>query len=301
MRCLLTGLALWLASQTVFAQEDLLALVPDENANKKQFVTNAFKSTRIVNTQSMDQLNAGVLDVRILHRFGTFNGGLGNLYGFDQANMRLGFDYAVSNRIMMGVGRSNVNKELDGFVRYRMIWQSTGHRSIPFSVVLVGGSTLNTLPYADPTRVNFFTSRMAFFYQVLIGRKFSERLTLQVSPTVVHTNLVATPADKNDVYSIGFGGRFKLSKRVALNWDYQYVLPGYLSPGYYNFAALGFDIETGGHVFQLHVTNSIGMNERAFIVNTSDQVTSMGLRLGFNLSRVFTVSHKNRSNEGVGR
>ncbi len=293
MRKLVALLAFGLASCSLYAQ-DLLSLVEDDARKKKQFVTNAFKSTRIVNTHSVEQLSAGVLDVRILHRFGTFSGGLNSLYGFDQANMRLGFDYGISNRIMIGVGRSNVNKELDGFLKYRMIWQGTGTGSFPFSFSVVAGSTINTMPYADPNKVNFFSSRMAFYYQILIARKFSEKLTLQVSPTVVHTNLVTTPADKNDVYSIGFGGRFKLTKRVTFNWDYQYVLPGYLSAGNYNFAAVGFDIETGGHVFQLHVTNAIGMNERAFITNTTDQINNMGLRLGFNLSRVFTVSHKNR-------
>lgn len=279
------------------AQDDLLSLLGDDTQNKKQFTTNAFKTTRIVNTHAVEFLSAGVLDVRILHRFGTFNGGLDNLYGFDQANMRLGFDYGISKRLMIGIGRSNVNKELDGFLKYRLIWQSTGPGSLPFSLVVVAGSTLNTMPYPDPTRVNFYSSRMSFYYQVLIARKFSERFTLQITPTVIHRNLVATEADKNDVYSIGLGGRFKLSKRVSFNWDYQYVLPGYLPPGYYNYAAVGFDIETGGHVFQLHVTNSIGMNEHAFITQTTDNINNMGLRLGFNLSRVFTLSHKNRESK----
>jgi len=279
------------------AQDDLLSLVGDDTKKKKEFITNAFKSTRIVNTHSAEFLGAGVMDVRILHRFGTFNSGLDNLYGFDQANMRLGFDYGISKRLMIGVGRSNVNKELDGFLKYRLIWQGTGSGSLPFSFAIVGGSTLNTMPYPDPSRVNFYSSRMAFYYQVLIARKFSERFTLQITPTVVHRNLVATETDKNDVYSIGFGGRYKLSKRVSFNWDYQYVLPGNLPPGYYNYAALGFDIETGGHVFQLHVTNSIGMNERAFITQTTDNISNMGLRLGFNLSRVFTISQKNRPSE----
>jgi predicted porin len=295
MKTFLVSLTFGFFGYAAVAQDDLLSLVDDDSKEKKQFVTNAFKSTRIVNTHAAEHLSAGVLDVRILHRFGTFNGGLDNLYGFDQANMRLGFDYGLSNRVMIGVGRSNINRELDGFVKYRMIWQATGKGSLPFSLELVAGTTLNTMPYSDPSRVNFYSSRMAFYYQVLIARKFSENLTLQLTPSVVHINLVATPADQNDVYSIGFGGRYKISKRVSINWDYQYVLPGYLSTGNYNFAAVGFDIETGGHVFQLHITNGMGMNERAFITSTTDQINNMGLRLGFNLSRVFTVSHKNRT------
>lgn len=282
-------LALFVVSPAV-AQDDLLSLV--EDAPKKEFVTSAFKSTRIVNTHSAELLRAGSLDVRILHRFGTINSGPNNLYGLDQANMRLGFDYGVTDRFMIGVGRSNVNKELDGFLKYRLIWQSTGPGSIPVSVVVVSGATLTTAPYANPTRENFFTSRMAYYWQLLIARKFSEKLTIQLTPSLVHRNMVPTASDMNDVFSVGFGGRLKLSKRMSFNWDYQYVLPGFLSSGFNNFAAIGVDIETGGHVFQLHITNSVGMNERAFITGTTDRISEMGLRLGFNLSRVFTLSHR---------
>jgi hypothetical protein len=290
VKVLIAGLLL--PMQNLLAQ-DLLDLVEDKP--KKEFVTNAFKSTRVINSHSVEFLGAGVLDVRILHRFGTFNGGLDNLYGFDQANMRLGFDYGISKRLMIGVGRSNVNKELDGFIKYRLMWQGTGPGSVPLSVALVSGATMNTQPWSDPNRVNFETSRMAYYYQVLIARKFSERFTLQFTPTVVHTNLVSTETDKNDIYSIGVGGRLKLSKRVSFNWDYHFILPDYQKKGYYNYAGIGFDIETGGHVFQLHVTNSVGMNERAFITGTTDDVSNLGLRLGFNLSRVFTLTHKDKN------
>lgn len=274
--------------------QDLLSLVEDESDKKKEYTTNAFKSTRIINTHSSEMLTRGVLDVRILHRFGTFNSGVNNLYGFDQANMRLGFDYGIANRIMVGVGRSNVNKELDGFIKYRMLWQAKGKGAVPFSLVWVAGTTLSTMPN-DASRVNFFSSRLAYYFQMILSRKFSERLTLQITPGLVHINLVEKATDQNDIYSIGFGGRLKISKRVAINWDYHYILPGLLPTGYYNYVGVGFDIETGGHVFQLHVTNSIGMNERAFIARTSDDPSKLALRFGFNLSRVFTVSAKTRA------
>lgn len=269
------------------AQEDLLSLV--EEAPQKEFVTSAFKTTRIINTHSAELLSAGTLDLRIQHRFGTLNSGVNNLYGLDEANMRLGFDYGIMDRLMVGVGRSNVNKELDGFIKYKLLWQSTGPKSTPLSAVLVAGSTLTTAPYADPTRTNFFSARMSYYWQVLLARKFSESLTLQLTPSLVHHNMVPTKEYKHDVYSLGFGGRLKLTRRVSFNWDYQYVFPGLLPKGYENFVAVGFDIETGGHVFQIMVTNSMGMNEKAFITGTTDKVSEMGLRLGFNLSRVFTI------------
>jgi hypothetical protein len=272
--------------------QDLLSLL-EEDTPKKEFVTNAFKSTRIINSHSTEQLHRGVLDVRILHRFGPVNSGVNNLFGLDQANIRLGLDYGVTDRIMIGIGRSNVNKELDGFIKYRMLWQSTGKGGVPFSMTLVAGSTLNSTPF-DETRVNFFTSRLAYYGQLLIARKFSENFTLQLTPGVVHINLVTNASDANDIYSVGFGGRYKFSKRLAINWDYHYVLPGMLPAGYYNYAGLGFDIETGGHVFQLHATNSVGMNERAFIARNSGNISKFDIRFGFNISRVFTVSKRYR-------
>ena len=280
-------LALGLAAEA--SGQQLLSALDAGNGSEKEFVTNAFKSTRIINTHSAELLTKRTLDVRILHRFGNLNSGVNNLYGLDQANMRLGFDYGISNRFMVGVGRSNVNKELDGFVKYRLLWQATGRRASPISVILVAGTTLNTAPQTDTAVANYFSSRAACYYQLVLARKFSDGLTLQFTPGVVHYNLVERAADPNDIYSIGFGGRLKITRRTTINWDYQYVLPGYLPSGYYHYVGLGVDIETGGHVFQLHVTNSIGMNERAFITRTSGNPSKMEVRLGFNLSRVFTI------------
>jgi hypothetical protein len=281
--------------------QDLLSLIEEEE-DKKEFVTNGFKSTRIVNTQSTEHLHAGVLDVRILHRFGPFHFQEGpnhqyafnNLYGLDQANMRLGFDYGITNRLMIGIGRSNVNRELDGFLKYRLLWQAKGKSAAPISLILVAGGTLNTMP-TDTSRVNFFTSRMAYYGQMLVSRKFSEIFTLQLTPGIVHYNLVEKKSDANDIYTIGLGGRLRITKRLAINWDYQYVIPNRLPGGYGDGFGIGFDLETGGHVFQLHLSNSVGMNERAFLTRTpTTDYSNMGLRLGFNLSRVFTVKKRER-------
>jgi Membrane bound beta barrel domain (DUF5777) len=289
------AISLFLFSILAYGQ-DLLSLVEDDS-DTKEFVTNGFKSTRIINTHSCEHLHAGVLDVRILHRFGPFHFksgpnnqyGINNLYGLDQANMRLAFDYGITDRLMIGVGRSNVNRELDGFLKYRLLWQAKGKGAAPLSILITTGITLNTMPQ-DTSRVNFFSSRMAYYAQVVFARKFSEIFTLQITPGMVHYNLVEKKSDPNDIYTVGLGGRLKISKRVAINWDYQFVLPGQLPTGYGDGFGIGFDIETGGHVFQLHLSNSVGMNERAFLTRTpTTDYSDMGLRLGFNLSRVFTV------------
>jgi hypothetical protein len=278
-------------SASIFAQNDLLSLVEEKSDNKKEYITNAFKSSRVINNHSIEFIGKGVMDVRILHRFGPVNSGFANLFGLDQANMRLGFDYGLSKDLTIGFGRSNVGKEWDGFIKYRALCQAKGGTwPWPFSVVLVTGATYTSVPWADPTQKNFTTTRMAFYNEIIIGRKFGERFSMQLAPTMVHRNMVQFASESNDVYALGMGARLKLSKRTAFVVDYDYIVTGLNKDIYKNPLGLGFDIETGGHVFQLHFSNSLGMNEREFITNTINSWGKAEIRFGFNLSRVFTVS-----------
>lgn len=279
-------------SYALFAQDDLLSLVDSKgDKKKKEYVTNAFKSSRVVNGHSIEFIGKGVMDVRILHRFGMVNSGVNNLFGLDQASMRLGFDYGLGKSLTVGVGRSNVGKELDGFIKYRPIWQSKGgSRPSPVSVVLVTGMTYSSMPWSDTSRKNFVTSRMAFYNEIIIGRKFNDRLSLQLAPTFIHRNLVSLASEANNVYALGIGGRIKISKRTAFVVDYHYIVKGLDKEIYMDPLSIGFDVETGGHVFQLHFSNSTGMNEKAFITNTTSRWDKAEIRFGFNLSRVFTAS-----------
>ena len=186
------------------------------------------------------------------------------------------------------MGRSTAQKELDGFVKYRILQQSTGKRTMPVSIIYTGGVTCIGTKFTDTTITNYFSSRLAYFNQIIIGRKFNSKLTLQLSPTMVHKNLVATAADNNDIYALGAGGRIKITKRMALTGDYFYVF-NRTDTTTYNPLSIGIDIETGGHVFQLHFSNTVGMNERAFIEDTKGQWTKGEIRFGFNLSRMFQL------------
>jgi hypothetical protein len=165
---------------------------------------------------------------------------------------------------------------------------------MPVSVVLFASTALNSLNFTDPERNNLFSSRLSYTYQAIIGRKFSEKLSLQFSPTLVHRNLVATTIDRNDVYAAGFSGRYKLTKRTALNAEYFYVLPGKTADDFYNSLSIGFDIETGGHVFQLHFTNSQGMIEKFFIPATTGNWLKGDIYFGFNISRVFSLKKEEK-------
>jgi len=278
-----------------FSQDstDLLSLV-EKDKPKKEYVYGAFKSPRIIMSHSMEMLHPGVMDFRILHRFGRVNGGAYEFFGLDgPASVRLGLDYGITDDLTVGIGRSTFNKELDGFLKYRIIHQSTGPKSSPLSLIVVGGSTVTTLKWNDPTRANYFSSRVAYYGQAIIGRKFSEAISLQFIPSILHRNLVPTENDPNDLFATGVGGRIKISHRVALTFDYHYIINQNDKAPFHNPLSLGVDIETGGHVFQLHFTNSKGMNERAYLAATEYQWGNGDVFFGFNISRQFQI-HKKR-------
>jgi len=285
-RNFIATLFLAIPTSILFGQEESLLNGIEPNAPKKEYVTSAFKSSRVINGHSMELIGKGVLDVRILHRFGRINDGVSELFGLDQASMRLGFDYGLGNSLTVGAGRTTFKKELDAFIKWRPVRQAKGGSL--FSWVLVSGISVYTLKNSDPQNETKLSSRIGYYYQSIIGRKFTERFSLQLSPTLVHRNKVAEN-DVNDIYALGIGGRFKLSKRTAFVVDYFPVLNRPANSTTTNSLSIGFDIETGGHVFQLHFSNSTGMNERAFITDTHDSWGKGEIRFGFNLSRVFSV------------
>ncbi len=272
----------------------LEAQMRSEEKDKTQYVTATFKTTRLINGHSVENTARHVLDVKIDHRFGTLNGGAYEFFGLDNATMRLGFDYGLTNTLMIGVGRSTFEKTFDAFFKWKILRQSRGKHRMPITLNYVPTIALKTQRWNDPNQKNYFSSRLFFTHQLIIGRKFSEGLSLQIMPSYVHRNFVARVADPNDILAIGIGGRQKLSKRTSFNVEYYYQLPGYKLAGTTNCLSLGFDIETGGHVFQLHFTNSRGMTERQFISENTGSWENGDILFGFNISRVFTIGNKKR-------
>lgn len=259
-----------------------------EDPEAIEYAQYSFKTNRIINLHSLENTAAGVLDMKISHRFGTFDNGFYDLFGLDVATQRIGLDYGVTDDISVGLHRNSVGKAYDGFLKYRILRQSKGKRNMPITLAAFAGMAVETIDWSDPTRNNYFTSRLFYTYQLLIGRKFNDYFTLQLSPTMVHRNL-APYGEKSDVYALGIGGRIRLSRRVTFNGEYIYVLPNQLSADKTNALSLGLDIETGGHVFQLHFTNALSMSEYAFITRNTDDFFKGKIRFGFNVSRVFTL------------
>ena len=273
------------------AQDNLLDILNSDSVPQINYVSATFKSTRIMNGHSVERMPPGQLDFRISHRFGRLNSGAYEFFGLDQSNIHLSLEYGILNWLMIGVGRGSYEKTFDGFAKFTLARQSTGARNMPVSISVVSSVALKSLKWTDPERNNYFSSRLFYVGQVLVARKISEALSLQISPSYVHRNLVPTEFDPNDLYSLGAGGRIKLTKRISFNAEYYYLLnpKTNMSQQIYDPLAVGFDIETGGHVFQLIFTNSLGMIEKSFIGETTGDWKKGDIHFGFNISRVFTL------------
>src|SRR5688572_27205770 len=182
---------LTIAFSSTYAQEDdLLSLLDEEEV--VNYATGSFKANRVINLHSLENTAAGELDVKISHRFGFLSGSFYELFGLDQATIRIGGDYGITERLMVGIGRSNFEKTYDGFVKFKLLRQSTGAKKTPVTLSILGTTAVTTIKFADPDRENYFSSRLYYTGQLIIGRKFSNAFSLQLAPTIVHRNLVKT-------------------------------------------------------------------------------------------------------------
>lgn len=276
-----------------FAQNDDL-LKGLEPTPTRDFVLATFKGTRLINFQTLEVPGRRSLDFRISHRFGPLNSGWYDFFGLDGgASIRIGLEYSFDGRFCFGVGRTSYEKMLDGFLKYRLLRQRESGGS-PLSVTLFSSAYATMQKDVNKEANGFdkyklFSSRLSFAQQIIIGRKFSDRFSLQVAPTMVHYNLAEHISDKNDVYVLAAATRFKFTKRMALTLEYGWRPLDYTRQHYYDSMGIGVDIETGGHVFQLFATNSFGLVENQFLPHTTDKWSDMGIRFGFNVSRVFSL------------
>ncbi len=287
-------LLMFIISYVSTAQEIDLNKEEEKEKPKTQYTTNTFQSTRIINSHTIEITPKGYMDFRIAHRFGTLNGGFYELFGLDNASMRMSFDFGITPDLMFGVGRSTYQKQYDAFGKYRFLRQSKGQRNIPVSAAIVSSVMVTTMKWQDPARENLFSSRLQYAHQLIIARKFSESTAIQLMPTMVHYNLVPKATDPNDILALGIGGRQRITKMVSVNAEYYYLLPGSRFEGTTNSFSIGLDIETAGHVFQLHFTNSRGMTERTFISETAGSWGKGNILFGFNISRMFNLQKKKK-------
>jgi hypothetical protein len=287
--CLYTILFLMAPLIELAAQDDLMGLLEKEAMPLINYTEATFKGTRLINGHSIETRKKGVLDFIIGHRFGRINSGAYQFFGLDQSNVRIGFDYGLTDRLTIGIGRNSFEKTYDGFLKYKLVRQQSGNRNLPVSVVAFSSIAIKTLRTGDPATEPDFTARLTYTHQLIIARKVSPSFSFQLLPSMVHRNAVLPDLEGNDIYALGAGGRMKLSKRLSLNAEYYYQLNRIPNSIIQNSIALGVDIETGGHVFQLQLTNSQAMIEKGFITETTGNFFRGDIHFGFNISRTFQL------------
>ncbi len=259
----------------------------DAGSETRTFTSATFKSTRLINVHTIETVGKRTLDFRISHRFSPINTGSYNAWGIDgPVNIRLDLEYSFDGRLMAGIGRTSDEKMLDGFLKYRLLRQSDDGK-MPMSITLFTGGYYTALD--DPEKFEFTTSRLSFAHQLLIGRKFSSKFSLELNGWFVHYNLVENFADKNDAYGVSGLTRYKFSKRSAVTFEYSYRINEYSQETFYNSMGIGYELETGGHVFSVHLTNSHGLTEPQFLTHTVTKWDDAGIQLGFIVSRVFRL------------
>jgi opacity protein-like surface antigen len=256
------------------------------------YALQTFKGTRIINGQSVETKGKGELEFIFSHRFGRINSGSYNFWGLDDAFVRLGLEYGLTDRLGVGVGRTSVDKTFDGYLRYKLFRQSSGAVNFPVTITAIGTTYIKTSPRAKDNPQFAMEDRMAYSAGLLIARKLNSNLSLQLTPVYVHRNAVVQFNENNDDMALGFGGRYKVTRSVALSGEYYYRLNAKSNSPNFDSVGFGVDIETGGHVFQLVFTNSAGMFERALISETTGDFFSGDVHFGFNITRNFQIVKK---------
>ncbi len=270
------------------AQDDLLNQLDSIKPTEKQVEMAAFKGLQVCSMQSTKLPIKGEWYFLVSHRFGDLKEGINNFFGLDNALTRIGGIYGVANWLSVGASRHTFNKTFELSTKYMLVSQKTD--GFPISIVGYNSMDINSSKFDKEEFPNFSnTNRLAYTSQLLISRKFNESVSFEINPIWVHKNLYdAQPGtEKKDQMLIAGGGRCKLSKRISFNLEYAYRISEPEKEMYHNPLTAGFDIETGGHVFQLVFSNSQAMNDVAYFTNGTGKWNGGSLYFGFNLYRVF--------------
>lgn len=271
----------FLGLATAYAQDDLLSEL-DSTQVGDTYATAAFKGLQIVTLQTTKMAAKKEFYFVVSHRFGTVKDGISEFFGLDQATTKIGGIYGITDGFSVSVSRHTLSKMYEVGAKYRLARQSAN-----FPVDIVGYNTvdINTLLEKEDYPKIEFADRLSYITQILISRKVSEKLSLEVVPSYIHKNLYNPAIENDNQFSLGAGGRMKLTKRLSLNMEYMY---NFDKPDFYvNPLSVGLDIETGGHIFQLIFTNSQAMTESGYVTNAVGDWGDGDFFFGFNLYRVF--------------
>ena len=246
-----------------------------------------FQDIRIINGYSVETTGQGMMKFVISHRFGTLGSGINEFFGLDQATTRIGFDFGVSPKLDVGVGRSGFQKLLDGYVKYKLLNQ-TFDNAVPLSIAVYTDASIKTLPLS--TKEDLFVNRLYYTTQVIMAREFTPNIALQLVPTYSHRNYAPEVGLSNEVFSLGFTGKIRVSRALALVGEVYYTPENLLPTNRTQAFAVGVDLGTSGHVFQMHLSNAAGMTPRQLISETTNGFSPSDLMFGFNISRDFRIA-----------
>ena len=277
------SLITFIISLNSFSQNDLLNEIDNDTIGVD--VGPAFKGLKIINLESTKLAAKGDFYFIVAHRFGSIKPGFETFFGLDDANTQLKFVYGVNEWLTVHASRSGFQKAIEGAIKYRLVDQKTN--GSPITLVGFNSVVVNTELDEDLLPKMTFNNRLSYVTQLLVSRKFSEKISLELAPTFFHENYVVDENQDNSQFAIGAGGRYKISNRVALTMDYAAHLNRSSTSFVRNPLSLGVDIETGGHVFQLHFTNAQAMHETGYLGSGFGDWSEGDIYFGFNLLRVF--------------
>ena len=267
-----------------FSQDDLLAEI-DVDSSANDYTVAAFKGLKIVNFESTKLVAKKELTFVVAHRFGSIENGFDSFFGLDDAVTRLNFIYGISDGFNISISRSSFQKIYESAIKYRIARQQ--ENGFPFTIVGYNSILVNTALEKDNLPKLEFKHRLGYTTQLLVSRKVSTNLSLELAPTHFHDNYVTFDEQDNSQFALGMGGRYKLGKRWSVNLDYGWHLNRADNSPFKNPLSIGFDLETGGHVFQMHFTNAQAMNTNGFLGQATGDWSDGNIYFGFNLSRVF--------------
>lgn len=276
-------LLLFCLPQLAFSQDDLLNEIDKEDSSNVTIA--AFKGLKIVNFESTKLVNHREFYFIISHRFGSIKNGIDDFFGLDFANTRLQFIYGFTDGFNLSISRHSFNKTYEMYAKYKLVKQQN---NFPFTIVGFSQFAVNTLlEEALILRPVEFSDRISVTQQILISRKVTDKLSLELMPTYFYEGYVGYEPQDNNQFALGIGGRYKVGKRWSINVDYGWHLNRASGSQFVNPLSIGVDIETGGHVFQLHFTNAQPTFESGFLGNATGDWSEGDIYFGFNLSRVF--------------
>lgn len=275
------------------AQDDLEALLLNKMDKTVEYTYGTFLSTHVLNNQSTEMLNKHGIGFRISHQFGNIASGANKFFGFDDANSFMEVNYAISDWCNIGLGRATINESAHGFSKFRLLRQSKGARVMPVSAILLLNGNYTTRKYDDPERDKNVANRLDYTTQLIIARKIRSQFSSQLIPTYIHRNLVGTKNDRNNILALGIGATYKIRKKFSFNLEY-FLVQNHDTPStkYYNPLSLGIGYQTSRHAMELFVTNAYGITENNYIANTINNFNKSDIRIGFNISTVFSLKSK---------